>query len=114
MVERTATSPKKVLNEIEQAELVTVFASAIALGVAKRHPGGPGGPPLEKLTNHVSRQSPNSRRRKRTAQGPGRVQASARREVWAAILYHELRWQGCTSLSLRGVGADRAEAGRAL
>src|SRR6185312_1006231 len=82
-------------NESETAQLVTVFASLV-------------------IVNHVSRQSPNSRRRKRTAQGPGRVQARARREVRAAILYHELRWEGCTSLSLRGMGADRAEAGRAL
>src|SRR5579872_4880037 len=95
MVEQTATSPKKSLNEIEKAELVTAFASLV-------------------VANHVSRQSPNSRRRKRSAQGPGRVQASARREVRAAILYHELRREGCTSLSLRGMGADRAEVGRAL
>src|SRR6267154_2803378 len=63
---------------------------------------------------HVSRQSPNSRRRKGTAQGPGRIQAGDRREVRTAILHHKSGWKGCSSVSLRGVGTDRAEAGRAL
>src|SRR5580700_10620342 len=66
------------------------------------------------MTKHVSRQSPNSRRRKGTAQGPGRVQAGDRREVRTAILHHKSRREGCSSVSLRGVGADRAEVGRAL
>src|SRR5206468_7228699 len=65
------------------------------------------------LTN-VSRQSPNSRGRKRTAESPRGIQARDRREVRAAILYHELRREGCTSVSLRGMGADRAEVGGAL
>src|SRR5208282_1284149 len=64
--------------------------------------------------DYVSRQSPNSRRRKRTFKGPGRVQAGDRREVRAAILYHEPRRGCCPDISLRGVGADRAEASRAL
>src|SRR5262249_15980025 len=63
---------------------------------------------------HVSRQSPNSHRRKRTAQGPCRVQAGDRREIWAAILHHEFGRENCPGLSLRGMGADRAEAGGAL
>src|SRR5580658_3920469 len=63
---------------------------------------------------HVSRQSPNSRRRKGTVKGPGGIQAGDRREVWTAILHHESGWEGCSSVSLRGMGADRAEAGRAL
>ena len=31
-----------------------------------------------------------------------------------AILHHQPGWQGCPGVSLRGMGADRAEAGRAL
>src|SRR5205085_9371008 len=99
-------------NEIEKAELVTVFASVLGIA-ASRRPDSRGRLSPQEL-NHVSRQSPNSRRRKRTAQGPGGIQARTRREVWAAILHHQLRREGCSSLSLRGMGADRAEAGRAL
>src|SRR5579862_8351563 len=114
-VDFIADLPKNDRNEIETAQLVTVFASAIAVA-ARRRPDSRGrlSPHNHELKDHVSRQSPNSRRRKRTAQGPGRVQARARREVRAAILHHELRREGCSSLSLRGMGADRAEAGRAL
>src|SRR6185437_418959 len=63
---------------------------------------------------HVSRQSPNSRRRKGTAQSPRRIQAGDRREVQRQILHHQPGWQGWPSVSLRGMGTDRAEAGRAL
>src|SRR5579863_7465273 len=63
---------------------------------------------------YVSRQSPNSRRRKGTVKGPGRVQARDRREVRTAILHYKSGWKGCSSVSLRGMGADRAETGRAL
>src|SRR5439155_22232555 len=63
---------------------------------------------------HVSRQSPNPRGRKRTPQGPRGVQARDRREVRHAILHHELRREGCSSVSLRGVGTDRAEVGGPL
>jgi MraZ protein len=31
-----------------------------------------------------------------------------------AILHHKSGWEGCSTISLRGMGADRAEAGRAL
>src|SRR5208282_493274 len=65
-------------------------------------------------TQHVSRQSPNSRRRKRAVKDPGRVQAGDRREVRPAILHHKFGWGCCSSVSLRGVGADRAETGGAL
>src|SRR5262245_21412548 len=108
MVELKADSPEKSLNEIDKPRLVTVFASVFTIGVGERRPHGPSA-----ITN-VSRQSPNSCRRQRTTQGPGRVQASARREVRAPILHHQPRREGCTSLSLRGVGADRAEIGRTL
>src|SRR6185312_6290978 len=106
-VDFIADLPKKERNEIETAKLVTVFASVLGI-TASRRPDSRGRLSPQELT-HVSRQSPNSRRRKRTAQSSGRVQARARREVWAAILHHELRRQGCSSLSLRGMGADRAE-----
>src|ERR1700722_3571003 len=65
-------------------------------------------------TENVSRQSSNPGRRKRTAQGPSRIQAGDRREIQSAILHHKFGWQGCSSVSLRGMGANRAEAGRAL
>src|SRR5205814_7777104 len=42
------------------------------------------------------------------------VQAGDRREVRHAILYHKLGRKNCPSVSLRGVGADRAKAGGAL
>src|SRR5207253_104204 len=67
-----------------------------------------------KEKEHVSRQSSNSGRRKGTFENPCRVQAGDRREVRAAILHHKFGWEGCSSVSLRGMGADRAEAGRAL
>src|SRR5689334_3901960 len=60
---------------------------------------------------HVSRQSPNSRRRKGTAQSPGGVQAGDRRKAQREILHHQPGWQGWPSVSLRGMGTDRAEAG---
>src|SRR5215467_5149173 len=63
---------------------------------------------------HVSRQSSNPGRREGPSEGSGRVQAGDRREIRAAILHHKSRWEGCSSVSLRGVGADRAEVGGAL
>src|SRR5215475_1721369 len=63
---------------------------------------------------HVSRKSPNPGRRQGPSQGPGRVQAGDRREIRAAILHHESRWGCCSSVSLRGMGTDRTEAGRAF
>src|ERR1700690_1391499 len=70
--------------------------------------------PARKGRTYVSRQSPNSRRRKGTAQSPRGVQAGDRREVQHAILHHQPRWKGWPGVSLRGMGTDRAEAGRAL
>src|SRR5271157_541736 len=87
----------------------TAFASLVLAVVAARRFTGP-----VKGTTHVSRQSSNPRRRKGTAQGPRGIQARHRREVQQAILHHQPGWKGCTSLSLRGMGADRAEVGRAL
>src|SRR5579864_7576960 len=117
-VEFRADTPQIGPNEAEKTQLVVVFASAITIGVAKRRPDGRGRPSLHGYSlhelNHVSRQSPNSRGRKRAAQSPRGIQARDRREIRSAILYHQLRREGCTTVSLRGMGADRAEAGRAL
>src|SRR6202142_300457 len=63
---------------------------------------------------HVSRKSPNSRGRKRTAQGPRGIQAGDRREICPAILYHKFGRRNCPDISLRGAGADRTEAGTAF
>src|SRR5271157_3882629 len=65
-------------------------------------------------TTYVSRQSSNSSRRKRTSQSPGRVQAGDRREIRHAILHHKFGRRCCSSISLRGMGTDRAEACRAF
>src|SRR5262249_31582326 len=69
---------------------------------------------LSDITRHVSGQSSNPGRRERPSQNPGRVQAGDRREIRAAILHHKSRWEGCSTVSLRGVGTDRAEVGSAL
>src|SRR5947207_7273740 len=128
-VDFIADSPKNSPNEPTKTDFVVVFASLLAVVAAQsRRPDGRGRPSPHKnssphknlsrhedgLRKHVSRQSPNSRGRKRTAQGPRVIQARDRREVWPAILHHQPGWQGCTSLSLRGVVADRAEAGGTL
>jgi len=41
-VEFKAETPQKTLNEIEKAEFVTVFASAVAVGLARRGPDSRG------------------------------------------------------------------------
>src|SRR5215472_1432234 len=89
--------PQKAVTEPEIQEQIAVFASLLVAA-----------------TNHVSRQPSNSRGRKGTSQGPFRIQASDRREVWRPILHHQRGWQGCSSISLRGMAADRGEAGKAL
>src|SRR5262249_61832905 len=93
--------PQIALTETE-IQAITVFASlmpAVAGAVTRQH---------------VSRQPSNSRRRKGTAESPRGIQASDRREVRGAILHHVARRKGCTSLSLRGVAADRRKAGASL
>src|ERR1700726_1512093 len=97
----TTNSP----NRPSLTELCAAFTSLVAVAVHIVVNTG---------IEHVSRQSPNSRRRKGTAQDPRRVQARDRRKVRTAILHHKSGWEGCSSVSLRGVGADRAEVGRAL
>src|SRR5712692_485186 len=88
--------------------ILTAFTSlAVAALVFKKLPALRG-------RAHVSGQSPNPCRRKRTAQSPRGVQTGDRREVQRAILHHQPGWQGWPSVSLRGMGTDRAETGRAL
>src|SRR5712671_1378574 len=98
--------PISLNNEPEtptEPEIAIAFTSVIAAITARnrKHPG-------KTSKSNVSRQSPNSGRRKRAPQDPCGIQAPDRREVRDAILYHQPRRQGCRSLSLRGV----AEAGR--
>src|SRR6185436_16762649 len=66
------------------------------------------------VSNDVPWQSPNPSGRQGTTQSPCRIQARARRKVRRAILHHLLGREGCSSVSLRGVGADRAEACRSF
>src|SRR5438445_13873563 len=71
-------------NEPEMTTLQAAFTSSLVAVVATV--SGSGRPHRRKRT-YVSRQSPNSRRRQRAPQGPGRVQARARREIRHVILH---------------------------
>src|SRR5690349_15679469 len=90
--------PPKAVTEPEIDQQITVFASLLVAAAR----------------NHVSRQPSNARGRKGTAQGPFRIQASDGREVRNAILHHQPGWEGCSSISLRGMATDRGEAGEAI
>src|SRR3984893_15900420 len=96
-------NPQMTVTEPEIKLELTVFASLLPVvtGIAARK-------------NNVSRQPSNSGRREGTFKGPCGIQAPDRREVRHAILHHIARWEGCSSVSLRGVAADRGEAGQAL
>src|SRR5579859_5726260 len=91
--------PKIAVTGPEKQLEFTVFASLIPVlaGIAAKI--------------NVSRQPSNSRRREGTFKGPRGIQAHDRREVRNAILHHLARWEGCSSISLRRVAADRREAG---
>src|SRR5439155_13813141 len=102
-------TPKNSPNETEMTGILNVLTSHAVVAVTAKRLSTP-----VRGRTHVSRQSPNPRRRKGTAQGPRGIQARDRREVRHAILHHQLGWKGCTSISLRGMGTDRAEVGRAL
>src|SRR5689334_19663239 len=95
-------SEKLLQNDPENEQKDAVSAVLTSLGL------------MAGVIANVSRQRSNPRRRKGTAKGPGGVQARNRREIRREILHHVDRRQGCTDISLRGMGADRAEAGRAL
>src|SRR3954466_3813366 len=92
-------NPQITVTEPEIKLELTVFASLAVVAVRK---------------NNVSRQPSNSGRREGTFKGPRGIQAPDRREVRHAILHHIARWEGCSSVSLRGVAADGGEAGKAL
>src|ERR1700732_647498 len=96
-------NPEITVTGSEKKLELTVFASflPVVTGIAVRK-------------NNVSRQPSNSGRREGTFKGPRGIQAPDRREVRSAILHHIARWKGCSSVSLRGVAADRGEAGQAL
>src|SRR5580698_7905380 len=108
-VEFEADTPKNSPNEPESTSILTAFTSLVLAAIAAKRFSAP-----VKGRTHVSRQPPNSRRRKRTAQSSVGIQARDRREVRHAILHHQPGWEGCSSISLRGMGTDRAEVGRAL
>src|SRR5580700_8138714 len=108
-VEFEADTPTNSPNEPESTSILTAFTSLVLAAIAAKRFSAP-----VRGRTHVSRQSPNSRRRKGTAQGPLGIQARHRREVRHAILHHQLGRQGGSSISLRGMGTDRAEAGRAF
>src|SRR5258708_21427936 len=106
--EPVGNRPKSTTNSPNRLSLTEFCAAFTSLVVVAVHILGKTG------IEHVSRQSPNSRRRKGTVKGPRRIQACDRRKVRTAILHHQSGWEGCSSVSLRGMGADRAETGRAL
>src|SRR5579863_7088164 len=89
--------PPIAVTEPELQQEFTVFTSLLMLAV-----------------RNVSRQPSNPCGRKGAPQGALRIQASHRREVRNAILYHQPGWKGCSDISLRGVAADRSQTGGAL
>src|SRR3954468_20658681 len=98
-----------------EPEIAIAFTSVLAAVAAKNLSNRPGNiGPRSKGKNNVSRQSPNSRRRKGPFKGPRGIQADSRREVWGAILHHKPRREGCRDISLRGVAEDRGAAGEAF
>src|SRR5437868_11982882 len=58
---------------------------------------------------HVPRKSSSTSGRKGTHQDPRGIQAHCRRTLRHAILHHQFRRQGCSSLSLRRMANDRRE-----
>src|SRR5262245_56512127 len=96
-------NPQIAVTEPEKHPEIAVFTSLLPViaGLAVRK-------------KNVSRKPSNSRGREGALKGARGIQASDRREVRHAILHHLARWEGCSSVSLRGVAADRGEAGTAL
>src|SRR6266436_4882521 len=92
--------PKIAVTELETQRQFTIFSFLWPVMAS-----------LIAVKSNVSRKPSNPGRRKRAPQGPRGIQAPDRREVWSAILHHKFGWQGCSSVSLRRVGADRAKAG---
>src|SRR3954468_6901682 len=113
-------NPNNEPETLTEPEIAIAFTSVLAAIAAKSLSNRTGnkGPrskaTLNKDIGNVPRQFSNSRRRKGPAEGPCGVQADPRREVWSAILHHQSRREGCRDISLRGMAADRGEAGEAL
>src|SRR2546430_872660 len=91
----TARKPEK---DLENTNFAPLFP--IKTGLARK--------------KNVLRQTSKSGRREGKFKGPCGIQAPDRREVRHTILHHIARREGCSSVSLRGVAADRGEAGQAL
>src|SRR5438128_7511423 len=102
-------NPTKPDADPELKAVVTAFASLAVAVVANK-----GLRPPKRGSSYVSRQSPNTRRRQRTAQGPGRIQARGGRKVRQSVLHHQPRWQECLGVSLRGVAAHRGKTSAPL
>src|SRR5476651_316701 len=96
-------NPQIAVTEPEKQLEATVFASLVPAVTGKA---------VRK--NNVSRQPSNPGRREGTIKGPRGIQAPDRREVRHAILHHFARWEGCSSVSLRRVAADRGKTGAAF
>jgi len=79
-----------ILNAFTSLELLAVVA-------AIHHKG------TTTSTRHVSRKSPNARRRKGTVEDPGGIQARDRREIRSEILHHKSGRKYCSNISLRGM-----------
>src|SRR6266478_5871339 len=97
-------------NEPESTAFATASTSlvvvALVAAITKRSPGT--------SRAHVSRKSSTARRRKGTDKSPGGIQARDQREICAEVLHHKSGRKYCSSVALRGMGADRTEAGGAL
>src|SRR5437868_1416224 len=109
--------PKKPSNDAEEGtkeEVITALASEIVLKAAVLAAHRISGAPRRRGGKHVSRQSSNPGRRKGTAQDPCRVQAPYRRALQRGVLHHQPGREDGADLSLRGVAADRGEAGAPL
>src|SRR5207302_8823251 len=96
-------NPNTEPETLPEPEIAIAFTSVLAAVAAKNLSNRTSNKgPRSKDKNNVTLQSPNSRRRKRTAEVPGRIQADSRREAWSAIIPHKSRREGCLETSLRG------------
>ncbi len=102
------TPPKNSPNELQSTSILTAFTSLVAVGVICSQTFRP-----VKGRTHVSQQSPNSRRRKRTAQGPLGIQASHRRKYGTQFYITSLDGKVAQVYPFEG-RADRAEVGGAF
>src|SRR5260370_4792970 len=102
-----AKTPEKNKVAVSFAIEILVQTAIVAVFKGLKAPGNRG-------KQHVSWQPSSAGRRKGTAQGPGGIQASDRREVRDGVLHHQPRWQGCRDLSSGRVAPYRGEADQAV